>query len=98
MSFLVNQVLGLIERSGPAIENALRTAIQEMNRRSPDNAQVFLEKWKRLNEIVVSELQRSPRGAVPAAPAARLAFLRSTDPNRQGARRKRTRRNRGGKW
>lgn len=48
------QLPGLIERSEPQLESALRSAIQRMAAH-PDEAKLFYDNWKKLNAVVDSE-------------------------------------------
>lgn len=51
------QIPGLVEKSEPQIENALRSAIQKMSGH-PDEARIFQTNWKKLNSVVDSELSK----------------------------------------
>lgn len=51
------QLPGLIEKSEPQIESALRSAIQQMSSH-PDEAKLFYDNWKKLNAVVDSELSK----------------------------------------
>ena len=54
---VMSQIPGLIEKSEPQIENALRTAIQQMANH-PAEAKLFHDNWKKLNVVVDSELSK----------------------------------------
>ena len=56
------QLPGLIEKSEPQLESALRSAIQQMSAH-PAEAKLFYDNWKKLNLVVDSEFSKM----VPAA-------------------------------
>ena len=51
------QIPGLVEKSEPQIENALRSAIQKMSGH-PEEARLFQTNWRKLNAVVDSELSK----------------------------------------
>ena len=67
----MSQIPGLIEKSEPQLESALRTAIQQMASH-PDEAKLFYTNWKKLNAVVDSELSK----IVPSAGKRTKTFKR----------------------
>ena len=57
----MSQLPGLIEKSEPAMESALRTAIQKMAA-YPAEAKLFRDNWAKLNDVVQSELAKIVTG------------------------------------
>lgn len=53
----MSQLPGLIEKSEPQIESALRTAIQKMAAH-PEEAKLFHDNWTKLNIVVEDELSK----------------------------------------
>lgn len=53
----MGQIPGLVEKSEPALESALRTAIQQMSK-YPAEAALFQRNWRKLNSVVDSELSK----------------------------------------
>lgn len=58
----MSQLPGLIEKSEPQIESALRTAIQKMAVH-PEEAKLFHDNWTKLNIVVEDELSKITKPA-----------------------------------
>lgn len=61
----MSQLPGLIEKSEPALESALRSAIQKMAA-YPAEAATFQMNWTKLNAVVTDELSKI--SSPPSAP------------------------------
>jgi hypothetical protein len=74
-SGVISQLPGLIEKSEPQIESALRTAIQKMAGH-PDEAKLFHDNWSKLNTVVDEELSKITK-PVPVSAGKRKSSKRT---------------------
>jgi hypothetical protein len=80
-AFLVNQLkqqmVKLIESYEPQLEAGLRSNLSSIRVSNPNEAAIFLQKWKQLDRAVVESLRPpAPMPAPVRAPAPSMGFFR----------------------
>jgi hypothetical protein len=60
----IKEIPKLIQDNGPAIEKSLSVNLTTMKAQAPQEAQLFLANWRKLNAVVEKTLSAGP--AVPA--------------------------------
>ena len=62
LSFVTSQLPGFIEKYEPVIESNLTSALTQLKIEHPNEAQLFLVNWRKLNKVVEKVLAPSSAG------------------------------------